>query len=374
MYASTEGRPPERIEEQDLGFATGSGTAVEGATQITFSQTFSTLFIISSFLLGLCVFLVSSVFFSKMYKQFSTGRRQFGYYFTALAIIAFFINISIIALEVFKVPQWCNTTFMNSLTGEDEIGCDSIVIMELVYQISAVVFSLIAALVIFFASFKEKHGQLQRASWFRKTRYVLGFWMIILFLSLVTWAVIPSILLLFVYPSIVLALTALIIAALFWSTVMVSIPLLFAHNFRKNPDHLAATQYIIRLGALSVASLMAGALTVSYLSATVFGSGVGGIVGISIAILPSLLLTVFSENYRDWVLTNETDRTGEPLNLGRIGSPKWEKPQFLRSKSTSTLPKSMPSTSSQPQVCFTLKSYWSIMDAITKYNPITREN
>ena len=361
MYASTEGRPPERIEEEDLGFPTGPGIRVEGASQITFSQTFTTLFVISSFLLGLCVFMVSSVFFSKTYKQFSTGRRQFGYYFTALAIVAFFLNTAIIVLEVYKFPQWCNTTFMNSLTGEDETGCDSIIILELIYQVLAVFFSLVSSLVIFFTSFVKQQGQLQNASWFRKTRYILGFWMIILLLSLVTWAVIPSILFLFVYPSIVLALTALIIAALFWSTVMVSIPLLFAHNFKRNPDRVAATQYIVRLGALSVASLMAGSLTVAYLSATVFGSGIGGIVGISIAILPSLLLTIFSENYRDWVLTNETDRTGEPLNLGRIGSLRWEPPHFFRSKSTSTLPKPTTSSSSQPLVSLTRSWYWSLL-------------
>ena len=353
MYASTEGRPPERIEEQDLGFATGPGINVEGAIQITFSQTFPTLFVISSVLLGLCVFLGSSVFFSKTYKYFSTGRRQFGYYFTALSFVGFFLNIAIIVLEVYKVPQWCNTTFTSSLTGEEQTGCNLVIISELAYQFSSVFFSLIAALVIFFASFVKQRDELRRASCFRKTRYVLGFWMIILFLSLATWAVIPSILLLFVYPSIVLALTALIIAALFWSTVMISIPLLFVHNIMRNPDRLAAIQYIVRLGALSVASLMAGSLTIAYLSATVFGSGVGGIVGISIAIIPSLLLTVFSENYRDWVLTNETDKTKQPLSLGKIGSLKWEAPHFFRSKSTSTLPNSLSTHSDQPQVCMT---------------------
>lgn len=314
-----------------------------------FTQSFPTLFITSSMLLGISVIMATSIFSVKLYKQFSKDRRQFGFYFTALSVVALLTNISILVLEFYKAPQWCDTEYVSDITSKVETGCDAIVILELLYQSVAVLFSLIAALLIF-NSLVKTHPQLQTAGCFRKTRYVIGFWMVILLLGLLTWSIIPSILLLFVYPSIVLSLSALIFAALFWSTVMFSVPLLFFHNFQKNPNWWAAYQYFIRLGTLLVALLMTGLMTVCYLSATVFGSGVGGIVSVSIAIIPSVLLTLLSENYRDWVLTSITERSEN--STGTFANLHLEHPKIFRSKSSPAGQKNTTSTTSTPQqVC-----------------------
>ena len=49
--------------------------------------------------------------------------------------------------------------------------------------------------------------------------------------------------------------------------------------------------------------LAAVLLTITYLNAAVWGSGVGGAAGLAVAIVPGLALTLFSEFYRDWFLT-----------------------------------------------------------------------
>ena len=319
VYASTGGLEPERIEENDLGFATGSGLRVDNTIEVTFAQYFTTLLMLPSFLLGVCVLLGSSVVFSSTYELFSAGRKQFGSYFMSLSIMAFFLNVAILVIEVIQVPETCQTSFTSG-TGanrEETTGCDQAVIGKMVYQSLAVVATLLASVLIV-KSLEKRQTNIKLSGWLVKTWYVVGCWMIILMLTLLSWAVIPSILLLFVYPSIVLSLTALALAVAFWLTVILSIPVLIVQNFLKNRDCWATYQYLIRLGMLSVALLFAGLLTTSYISATVFGSGVQGIVGLVIAIVPSILLTLFSENYRDWFLTRDADGAG--ADDGNAGS------------------------------------------------------
>ena len=319
VYASTAGQEPERIEEQDLGFATGSGLMVNNTDQVTFAQYFSTLMMIPSFLLGVCALLGSSVFFTATNVFFSEGRKQFWSYFMSVSIVAFILNVAILVADAYQAPETCQTSYIggSSARGEETTGCDAVVICKLVYQSVAVVLSLLASILT--VKSLEKRQNIDLSGWLAKACYVVGCWMIILMLTLNAWAVIPSILMLFVYPSIVLSLTALGLAMAFWLTVILSVPVSIVKSFLQSHDYWAAYQYLIRLGVLSVALLFAGLVTVSYISATVFGSGVGGIVGLVIAIVPSVLLTLFSENYRDCFLTRNANGTdADTGNTGRF--------------------------------------------------------
>ena len=302
IYASEFLIEPSAIPEEDLGFVTAAGVEDEEAIQIYFTPFFPRMFVILNVILGVSALLVGSFSFVKTYKLFSYGRRQFGYYFTALAFVASVVNICILVADAVKSPRWCNTRHISSPYGDPIRGCDQTVITKLSFQWLSVLFSLVAALVVF-KLFGNLEMNFQASGLFRKIRYILGFWMIILMLGLCTWGIVPSLMLCLVYPTLVISLSALIFAFLFWATVIISIPLLFFHNFMKSPDWWALYQVFIHLGALAVAFLIAGLVKTLYVTATVFGTTSGMILFVVIGVVPSLLLTVYSEHNRDWFLT-----------------------------------------------------------------------
>ena len=302
VYASDFGSVPPTIQKDDLGFVTAAGIEVEDAVQMFFTPFFPGMFLTLNVLLGICALLASSFSFAKAYKLFSYGRRQFGYYFTALSFVAFSVNITILIADAVKSPQWCGTMHVTGPNNAPIVGCDQTVITKLSFQWSAVLLSLIAALVVF-KYFGNQEMDFQVSGLFRKIRYIVGFWMVILMLGLCTWAIIPSILLCLVYPTFVISLSALIFSILFWTTVIISIPLLSMHNFLKSPDLWAAYQCLTRLGSLAVAVFVVGLINILYITATAFGTTTGMILFFVLGIVPSLFLAVYSEHYRDWFLT-----------------------------------------------------------------------
>ena len=302
VYTSDFGSVPPTIQKDDLGFVTAAGIEVEDAVQMFFTPFFPGMFLTLNVLLGICALLASSFSFAKAYKLFSYGRRQFGYYFTALSFVAFSVNITILIADAVKSPQWCGTMHVTGPNNAPIVGCDQTVITKLSFQWSAVLCSFIAALVVF-KFFANREMNLQVSGLSRKIRYIVWFWMIILMLCLCTWGIVPSIMLCFVYPTFVISLSALIFSLLFWTTVIISIPLLFMHNFLKSPDWWAVYQALTRLGSLAVAFFVAGIIKILYITATAFGTTTGMILFIAIGIVPSLLLAVYSEHYRDWFLT-----------------------------------------------------------------------
>ena len=116
----------------------------------------------------------------------------------------------------------------------------------------------------------------------------------------------PTLFIAFVYPSIVISVVVLILGAMFWVTVLLTVPFLMFHNSKSN-----FVSYLIPLAGLFLGLLAAVLLTITYLYAAVFGSGVGGAAGLAVAIVPGLALTLFSEVYResrDWFQKQPTTK------------------------------------------------------------------
>ena len=127
-------------------------------------------------------------------------------------------------------------------------------------------------------------------------------WSLLFLTSLIAWSFIPTLLIAFVYPSIVISVVVLILGAIFWVSVLLTVPFLMFQNLNKKKWRNFVS-YLIPLAGLFLGLLAAVLLTITYLNAAVWGSGVGGAAGLAVAIVPGLALTLFSEFYRDWFLT-----------------------------------------------------------------------
>ena len=197
-------------------------------------------------------------------------------------------------------PQWCNTEFFSYITRRPETACDGVIITKIIYFCCAIPLSLLTAAL---SSKSYEVLAFKRFKKIEKLIYVLCLWNIVLLTLLIAWAVLPTLLLLIVYPNIVLPLTLLMIASVFWTSVILSIPPLLFHNLHQKIHCLAILFYLSPLGGLVIMILAMGIITVTYLNASVFGSGIGGGVGIFAAVVPSVGLTLFTEFYREWFLT-----------------------------------------------------------------------
>ena len=120
---------------------------------------------------------------------------------------------------------------------------------------------------------------------------------------IIAWSFMPTLFIAFVYPSIVIPVVVLILGAMFWVTVLLTVPFLMFHNSKSN-----FVSYLIPLAGLFLGLLAAVLLTITYLNAAVFGSGVGGAAGLAVAIVPGLALTLFSEVHRDWFQKQPTTK------------------------------------------------------------------
>ena len=303
VIASTEGRPPEKIEDEDLGFATEAGFKLPGVFDRPSPKIFALLFVVCSAVLGISTLMLSSKFFINFYKYVAEGRSQFGFYFFALAVVAFCIDIAVIITEWQKLPQWCGiedlTVLISSL---NETGCDNLIIIELSYQGGALLISLISAIIIA-GSLTGDKGKGKKVRVCLRVTYTILVWGLLFLLALIAWSIIPTLLMAFVYPSIVISVAALILALIFWVSVLITVPPLMAQNLRKHVKCRHVVTYLIPLGGLFLGLLAALLLTLTYLQAAVWGSGVGGAAGLVVAIAPGLALTFVTEFYRDWFLT-----------------------------------------------------------------------
>ena len=219
-------------------------------------------------------------------------------------------------------PQWCNTEFFSYITRRPETACDGVIITKIIYFCCAIPLSLLTA-ALSSKSYEVLALQNKHFKRFEKLIYVVCLWNIVLLTMLIAWAVLPTLLLLFVYPNIVLPLTLLMIASVFWTSVILSIPPLLVHNLHQKTHCLAILFYLSPLGGLVIMILAMGIITVTYLNASVFGSGIGGAVGIFAAVVPSVGLTLFSEFYREWFLTRvlETTKVTAQENVNKKETP-----------------------------------------------------
>ena len=301
IIASTEGRPPESIEDEDLGYATEGAIIIPEAFTLRTEKRFIYLFVISSCVLGLAVVMISSRFFVQFFTIVAHGRSKFGYYLIGLTIVTIAINLAVVITEWWKLPQWCQIEDLSTLIQRpNETGCDELLITELAYQGAALIITIIAAIII--GGTLASDVEMKRKV-LLKISYTILVWSLLYLLALIAWSFIPTLLIAFVYPSIVISVVVLILGAMFWVTVLLTVPFLMFHNINSKKKWRNFVSYLIPLAGLFLGLLAAVLLTITYLNAAVFGSGVGGAAGLAVAIVPGLALTLFSEVYRDWFLT-----------------------------------------------------------------------
>ena len=256
--------------------------------------------------------MVSSRVFLDFYAYVAKGRSQFGFYFFALALVAFSINIAIVITEWQKIPDWCGIQDLSSLIQRPNgTGCDELIFIELFYQGGAFIISLISSIIIA-GSLTGDKGKSKSARVCLRLTYTCLVWGLLFLLALIAWSVLPTLLMAFVYPSIVISVTALIVAVTFSASVFIVVPLLMTKNLRNHFKCQHVVGYLIPLGGLFLGLLGAGLLTITYLQAAVWGSGVGGAAGLVVAVAPGLALTFFTEFYRDWFVTQVISKEGTP--------------------------------------------------------------
>ena len=259
-------------------------------------------------ILGFGIIIALGVTMPNIYGYLSQERRQFKYYFFALAISLGFLNTLIIIMEVKNIPSRCQGVHFDYVFKQESRGCGGILITKFVYFVFSFIFSFIASLVssrsskiLDFTSMQIKKCE--------KLIYMLCCWAIVLFASILVWALPPTILMIIVYPNILLPLTVIMFACVFWLGVILMIPQIFVHNIRMNTHCLDSIIYILPFAGLVLFLFVIGLITVTYINAVVFGSDIGGPIGLLLAIIPPILLTFFSEFYRDWFLTRTSIQT-----------------------------------------------------------------
>ncbi len=241
-----------------------------------------------------------------IYRYCSEERKQFKYYFFALAASLSFLNTLILALDVKNFPVRCKSVHFSYFFDRDVTGCSGIIITKIAYFLFSITFSFVASLLSSRRS-KILGFQNMKAKKCENLIYVLCCWPIILFLSLVVWAIPPTILMVIVYPNIILTLTVIMLASVFWLGVILTIPPIFFHNIRMNSHCIDSFLYILPFAGLVLLLFTIGLITVTYINSVVFGSDIGGPIGLLLATIPSIFLTFFSEFYRDWFLTRTSD-------------------------------------------------------------------
>ena len=266
----------------------------------------------TSFILGLLSIGALGSVFPNIFHYLSKGERQFKFYFFSLSVSLSFLNVIIILNDVIMVPKWCDTPHFSYLTRQIETsGCSGLISAKMCYFILAIIFSFLAAAL---TSKNYKLIGLKNEEHERKI-YIICCWSIILFTSLVVWAIPPTLLIMLAYPSIIITLTFMMIASFFWFSVILTIPQLLLSNFRMNLRCTDTLKYLTPFGGLVVLMFTIGLVTVIYLNSIVYGSDIGGPIGILAATVPSLFLTFFVELYLKKFLKLKTTLTEQQSDL-----------------------------------------------------------
>ncbi len=257
--------------------------------------------------------IVTGTGFPKIYKYLAHDRKQFRFYFFALSACSFFLNIIIIAFDLAKVPEWCETSHFDYITNSVMIGCDGTIITKDIYICMSIIISLVVA-GLSSKSYEVLFLSNQKLKKHKRLIYVLCSWVLILSVALITWAIVPTVLQIMIYPSSILTITFVMLATIFWFTVIFSIPPLFVNNVRRKSDCLSIYYYLAPAIGMVMVGFIFGFITITYLNAIIFGTVIGGVIGLMVAIVPSILLTLFSEFYRDWFLTQTTSKPDKQVS------------------------------------------------------------
>ena len=258
-----------------------------------------------SFLLGTCSIIALGVTMPKVYGYFSQERRQFKYYLFSLSACLFVLNLVIICIELIDIPNKCETIHYSYISFGLEKGCGIVIIIKLSFFVLSILLSFVSAFVLA-RNTKLLQFRSQIPNICKQFISFCCFWSIILFVSLVVWAIPPTILMTIVYPNIILTMTVIMLAFIFWFSVIITVPQIFVHNIRMNTRCLDSLLYVTPFGILVVILFVIGLLTLAYINGVIFGSDIGGPIGLLLATIPSIFLTFFSEFYRDWFLTRTT--------------------------------------------------------------------
>ncbi len=258
-----------------------------------------------SFLLGTCSIIALGVTMPKVYGYFSQERRQFKYYLFSLSACLFVLNLVIICIELIDIPNKCETIHYSYISFGLEKGCGIVIIIKLSFFVLSILLSFVSAFVLA-RNTKLLEFRTQIPNICKQFISFCCFWSIILFVSLVVWAIPPTILMTIVYPNIILTMTVIMLAFIFWFSVIITVPQIFVHNIRMNTRCLDSLLYVTPFGILVVILFVIGLLTLAYINGVIFGSDIGGPIGLLLATIPSIFLTFFSEFYRDWFLTRTT--------------------------------------------------------------------
>lgn len=308
VWASSDGRIPEEIDEDKLGYVTEPG--IETRDEFTnilveFDPFFAVLVTTISFLLGLSSIPGLGFALPKIGAYLKKDQQEFHLFFIATSISSVFISLSFIIIDLIKMPEWCNTEHFDYVQSIRRTGCDGIVIVKLIFICSSIPLSFFTAVLSAKTSkmlFKENQSAMRltkRTTWV----YITCTTFIFLAFSLGAWSLVPTILQIFVYPSVILTVTLVTWATIFWFTVIFTIPLLLYQNIKKKSKCVTNFYYLSPFLAMVLLVFIFGLVTITYLDAIIFGTQIGNVVGIIVATVPSLLLTFFTEFYRDLFLS-----------------------------------------------------------------------
>lgn len=301
---------------------TEAGFEIDGIPALVeFDPFFAILVAGISCLLGICAIVILGTTFQGIYKHFAEERKQFRFYFFAASLSAFFVNLVIIVVDFIKVPEWCGTTHFDYIRSATLEGCDGTIITKIIYFIAVVFLSLIAA-GLSSRSYEIINLENKRLRKHERLIYIILSWGLILSGAFVAWSAVPTILQIMIYPGVILSITFVMIATVFWFTVLFSVPSLFVSSINKRVHCVYIYLYFSPIGGMIVFVFLFGLVTVCYLNAIVFGTHIGGLLSVLAATIPSILLTVATELYRDWFLTHTTksgDTTERSEKIWRDG-------------------------------------------------------
>lgn len=310
MWASSDGLIPEEIDEDKLGYVTEPGIETRDQSThilVEFDPFFSVLITTISFLLGLSSIPALGFAFPKIGAYLRKDQQEeFNLYFLATSVSAAFVSLLFILIDLMKLPEWCSTEHFDYIQSIRKTGCDGTIVVKILFICSSIPLSFMTAVLSAKTSkklSKETQSAMQltkRTTWV----YITCATFIFLAFSLGAWSFVPTLLQIFVYPSVILTLTLVTWATIFWFTVMFTIPLLLYKNIKNKSKCVTNFYYVSPFLAMVVLVFIFGLVTITYMDAIIFGTQIGNLVGILVATVPSFLLTIFTEFYRDLFLTS----------------------------------------------------------------------
>lgn len=308
VWASTEGLIPEQIDKSLLGYVTEPGVLADAGVLplVQFHPFFSIVCTMLSFTIGLSSIVVLGTAMPIIDLKIGKDREQFYLYYFAISLSSFLVCVCFIVADFVQMSNWCSESYFDYFSSTPVTGCDGVVITKAVYYCIAILLSLTTSIIITrYYTIISLEAKTLTNKYTDRTRiaFVISTWFVLLAFSFGAWSLVPTLLQVFVYPSVVLTLTLVMWAMIFWFTVIFTIPLLLYRNIKHKSKCTTNLYYLTPFLAMVILVFIFILVTIAYLDAVILGSQIGDVIGIIIAAVPSIGLTFFTEFYRDWFLT-----------------------------------------------------------------------